>query len=81
MNDPIAFAKDRSLPRLRRAVLRGWPRLAVSGMVAVTALSGFLSSAALLRLGVDGMGLRYAGAVALCGYYDRRQDSSVQGER
>jgi hypothetical protein len=65
MHDPIAAARSRSLPRLRRALLRGWPRVAVGGMVAVTALSGFLASVALLRLDLDGMGLRYAAATLL----------------
>lgn len=60
MQDPIAIARVRAVPHLRRALLRGWPRLAVSGMLALTGLAGFLCSFGLLRLGVDGMGARYA---------------------
>jgi hypothetical protein len=60
MLDPIALARTRSLPALRRSVSRGWPRLAVGGMIALTTLSGFLCSVALLHLGVGGMGVRYA---------------------
>lgn len=60
MKDPIAIARARSLPRLRRALLRGWPRIAVGAMLALTTLAGFLCSVTLLHLGVGGMGLRYA---------------------
>jgi hypothetical protein len=58
--------RKRAIERVRRRLLRGgWPRLLVSFLLALTGASGFLISAALLRLGVTQMAVRYPLAVIL----------------
>ena len=63
--DPSAIrlkAIRRTESMLRR---RGWPRLEMMLLVALTGLAGLLSSFCLLQLGVDAMAVRYPIAVAL----------------
>lgn len=58
--------RERAVERVRRRLARvGSPRLLVSFMLALTGASGFLISAALLRLGVTQMSVRYPLAVLL----------------
>ena len=63
--DPSAMrlkAIRRTESMLRR---RGWPRLEMMLLVALTGLAGLLSSFCLLQLGVESMAVRYPIAVAL----------------
>jgi len=73
---PIATSKTRrslSIPsredlvkKTRKRLLRhGVPRIQMSGLLALTGATGFLSSFVLLKSGVDSMTLRYPVAVAL----------------
>jgi hypothetical protein len=60
--------EDRERGRVRRALVRymekkGWPRVMLSLVILVTGLAGFLLSFALLRLGLESMGVRYPLAV------------------
>jgi hypothetical protein len=58
--------RQRAIERVRRKLLRGGrPRLLVSFLLALTGASGFLVSAALLRLGLTQMSVRYPLAVLL----------------
>ncbi|MDX6268838.1 MAG: hypothetical protein QOD28_61 [Acidobacteriota bacterium] len=58
--------RQRAIERVRRKLLRGGrPRLLVSFLLALTGASGFLVSAALLRLGLTQMSVRYPLAVIL----------------
>jgi hypothetical protein len=59
----VARERARAVEELRRRLLLGWPRLLVGAMVTVTGVAAFLSSAGLLHLGVERMGVRYALAV------------------
>jgi len=56
--------RQRAIERVRQRLARvGWPRLLVSFLLALTGAAGFLISAALLRLGVTQMSVRYPLAV------------------
>lgn len=68
---PLRFASRADAVRQLRARLEsgGWPRLQMMLLVMLTGASGFIASFALLALGVEHMGLRYAlacGAAYLC---------------
>lgn len=57
-------ARQRTVERVRRRLLSGgWPRLFVSFLLMLTGASGFLTSYALLHLGLTNMAVRYPLAV------------------
>jgi len=57
-------ARERVVERVRRRLLRGgWPRLFISFLLMLTGASGFLTSYALLHLGLTNMAVRYPLAV------------------
>jgi hypothetical protein len=63
---PAQADRERAIERVRQRLVRGgWPRLLVSFLLALTGAAGFLISAALLRLGVTLMSVRYPLAVIL----------------
>jgi len=65
MNEPA----DRRRRRVERIKVRlgraGWPRLTMTAIMILTWAAWFLSSAGLLRLGIDSMALRYPLAVGI----------------
>ena len=61
---PPAVTRKHVVERLRDRLLRtNWPRLHMSAITVLTAGSGFVTSWALLRIGVDRMAVRYGLAV------------------
>lgn len=61
-----AFVREREVVRVQQKLEDGsYPRLHMSLMVALTGASGWLSSFLLLRMGVEGMALRYPLSLAL----------------
>lgn len=64
--NPAQGTRKRAIERVRRQLMRhGSPRLLVSFLLALTGVAGFLSSSALLHLGVEMMAVRYPLAVLL----------------